>query len=100
MKKIAFSIAFVAAGALAGEWSGTISDAKCGKAHAAATEKDRKCVEGCVKGGQKAVLVTSDGNVVKIANQDKVASHLGHKVTVKGDLDGDTVTISEVAMAH
>ena len=31
-----------------------------------------KCVNGCVKGGQKAVFV-SDGKVIQIANQDAVS---------------------------
>lgn len=96
MKKFAF-VALFAASAFAAEWKGTISDAKCGAAHADASEKSMKCVNGCVKGGQKAVLV-SDGKVLQIANQDKVAEHLGHKVTVTGKLDGDTVTVDSVTM--
>jgi hypothetical protein len=56
-----------------------------------------KCVNACVKGGREAVLV-SDGKVLKIANQDKVAAHLGHKVTVTGKLDGETITVDNVTM--
>ena len=96
MKKFAF-VALFAACAFAGEWKGVISDAKCGAAHADASEKSMKCVNGCVKGGQKAVLV-SDGKVMQIANQDAVSQHLGHKVTVSGKLDGDTVTVDSVKM--
>ena len=70
MKKFAF-LALFAACAFAGEWKGTISDAKCGAAHTDASEKSMKCVNGCVKGGQKAVFV-SDGKVMQIANQDVV----------------------------
>ena len=96
MKKFAF-VALFAVSAFAAEWKGTISDSKCGAAHADASEKSMKCVNGCVKGGQKAVFVT-DGKVLKIANQDKVAEHLGHKVTLSGKLDGDTVTVDSVKM--
>ncbi len=96
MKKFAF-VALFAVSAFAAEWKGTISDSKCGAAHADASEKSMKCVNGCVKGGQKAVLVT-DGKVLKIANQDKVAEHLGHKVTLSGTLEGDTVTVDSVKM--
>jgi hypothetical protein len=96
MKKVAF-IALFAACAFAGEWKGTISDAKCGAAHADASEKSMKCVNGCVKGGQKAVFV-SDGKVLQIANPDKVKEHLGHKVTLTGKLEGDTVTVDSVSM--
>jgi len=96
MKKFAF-VALFAASAFAAEYKGTISDSKCGAAHADASEKSMKCVNSCIKGGQKAVLV-SEGKVIQIANPDKVATHLGHKVTVTGKLDGDTVTIDSVKM--
>ena len=96
MKKIAM-LALFAATAFAAEWKGTISDAKCGAAHADASEKSMKCSQACVKGGQAAVFV-SDGKVLKIANQDKVAAHVGHKVTLTGKLDGDTVTVDTVKM--
>jgi hypothetical protein len=96
MKKFAF-VALFAACAFAGEWKGTISDSKCGAAHADASEKSMKCVNGCVRGGQKAVFV-SDGKVIQIANQDAVKEHLGHKVTLTGKLEGDTVTVDSVKM--
>jgi hypothetical protein len=100
MKKLAMTLAgtaLLAALAFGGSWKGTISDAKCGAAHADASEKSMKCVQGCVKGGQAAVFVT-EGKVLKIANQDAVKEHLGHKVTITGKLDGDTVTVENVSM--
>jgi hypothetical protein len=96
MKKFAF-VALFAVSAFAAEWKGTISDAKCGAAHADASEKSMKCVNACVKGGQKAVFV-SDGKVLQIANQDKVTEHLGHKVTINGQLEGETITVDTVKM--
>jgi hypothetical protein len=96
MKKFAF-VALFAVSAFAAEWKGTISDAKCGAAHADASEKSMKCVNACVKGGQKAVFV-SDGKVLQIANQDKVTEHLGHKVTINGQLEGETITVETVKM--
>ena len=96
MKKFAF-VALFAVSAFAAEWKGTISDAKCGAAHADASEKSTKCVNACVKGGQKAVFV-SDGKVLQIANQDKVTEHLGHKVTINGKLEGDSITVDTVKM--
>ncbi|MBC7924441.1 MAG: hypothetical protein H7039_02185 [Bryobacteraceae bacterium] len=98
MKKFGFVFSLFAASMFAGEWTGTISDAKCAKAHADASEKSMSCVKGCVKGGQAAVFVTGD-KVIKIGNQDKVTEHLGHKVTVTGNLEGDTLTIASVKMA-
>lgn len=103
MKKFAFgfvgSLALFSVSALADEWKGTISDAKCGAAHADASEKSMKCVESCVKGGVAPVFVV-DGKVLKIdaKSVDKVKTHLGHKVTVTGKLTGDTVSIDSVKM--
>ncbi len=98
MKKILFATSLFAVAAFGGEWTGTISDSKCAAKHLDASEKSQACVKGCVKGGAKAVLVTSDGKVLNIADQDKVADHLGHKVTVTGKLEGDTLSVDSVKM--
>ena len=99
MKKLVVAFSLFALGAFAEELKGTISDAKCGKAHADASEKAMKCVNACVKGGQAAVLVVGD-KVYKIADTSKVQEHLGHKVIVNGSVSGDTVTIDSVKMDH
>jgi hypothetical protein len=44
------------------------------------------------------VLVNSEGKVYKIANQDKVTAHAGHKVTITGKMEGDTITVDDVKM--
>ena len=97
MKKLVLLTSLFAFSAFAGEWKGVISDAKCGAAHAEASEKSIKCVEGCVKGGAAPVFV-SEGKVYKIANADKVKGHLGHQVTVTGNIEGDTLTIDTISM--
>ena len=100
MKKILFAIVLTASLAMAKSWTGTISDAKCGKAHADASSKSMECVQKCVKGGQAAVFVTGD-QVLKFdgASGGKIKDHLGHKVTINGKLKGDTITVKSVAMA-
>ena len=95
MKRLAIVISLSAMAAFAAEWKGTISDAKCGAAHADASQKSMNCVKGCVKGGQAPVLV-SDGKVYKIADASKVQDHLGQKVVVTGSMNGDTVTVDSV----
>lgn len=103
MKKVLFAT-IIAGGlmtmtAAADEWQGTISDAKCAAAHADASEKSMKCVEGCVKGGVAPVFVSGD-KVLKFdaASMDMVKKHLGHKVTITGSLTGDTVTVKSIKM--
>lgn len=85
--------------ASAKKWSGTISDEKCGAAHADASEKSMKCVQGCVKGGKAAVFV-SDGKVYKFSadSADKIKDHLGHKVTIDGNMKDDVITVKSVTM--
>ena len=99
MKKLLVVCSLFAVSAFAAEMKGVISDAKCGAAHADASEKAAKCVAGCVKGGQAPVFVT-EGKVLKIDDAAKVADHYGHKVVIDGTVDGDTVKISSVKMAE
>ena len=98
MKKFTVTFVALALSAWAGEWKGTISDAKCGAKHADASDKSQGCVKACVKGGSAAVFITEDGKVLKIHNADAVADHLGHKVTLTGKLDGDSVHVDSVKM--
>lgn len=86
--------------ALAEEWTGYIADSNCAKSKGAAVAADAHagCAQGCIKKGAAAVLVTSEGKVYKIANQDKVTDHAGHKVTLTGKLEEGTITVEDVKM--
>lgn len=102
MRKFVLGITFVSAlamTAMAGEFSGYISDAGCTAKQGAAkvaADSHAGCAKSCIKKGDKAVLVTPEGKVYQIANQDKVVDHAGEKVTLVGDADGDNITVSEV----
>ena len=103
MKKLLILTAMgtlMASAALAETWTGMISDSMCGAKHAAATEKDAKCAQSCVKRGSEAVLV-SDGKVLKISadSKDKVADLVGKKVTVTGSLNDGVVTVTDAKAA-
>ena len=78
-------------------YKGTISDSMCAAKHVAATDKDIACAQKCVKGGSPAVFVIGD-KVYKIANQDAVKEHIGHKVQIMGVITGDTIRVDSVAM--
>lgn len=105
MKKTALSLilgaTLMSVSAFAAKWTGTISDEKCGKGHADASEKSMKCVQGCVKGGKAAVFVVGD-NIYKFddASKAKIQDHLGHKVTVEGKLKDGVVSVKSVKMAQ
>jgi hypothetical protein len=86
--------------------NGTISNRMCGASHAkmiaahqGAKMTDRDCTLGCVKAGAKYVFV-SQGKVYQIANQNQsdLMKNAGMSVRLTGDVSGDTITVSKVAM--
>ena len=95
-----FGFTLCATSAFAEEWTGYISDANCGAKHTDGSDGSIKCVTSCVKRGTAPVFVSGD-KVLKIeeASRAKVMAHLGHKVTINGSLNGDTVTIEDIKMA-
>lgn len=100
MKKFVVCLSFCAMSAFAADkLTGTISDSKCAEKHADASQKSMECAQKCIKGGASPVII-SDGKVYQISadSRDKVMNHIGHKVTVTGTLQGDTMKVSKVKM--
>src|SRR5262249_30061406 len=111
MKKIVgvslLALFFSATASMAADqtWTGQISDSNCGHSHKSAIEHsgkkmtDRDCTLACVKGGAKYVFVAG-GKIYNIANQDfaGLEEHAGHKVKLTGQANGDTITVSKIAM--
>ncbi len=89
-------LSLFAVSAAADEFTGWISDSKCGAKGANAEHKD--CAAKCVKGGAAPVLVI-DNKVLKIDDASKVEGHIGQKVTVTGSVDGDTIKVESVKAA-
>ena len=82
-----------------GSWTGWISDSQCGVKGANA--KAGECTTKCVKEhGAKYVFVNDeDKKIYAIDDQDKVAAHAGHHVTVKGTATGDSIKLASIDMA-
>jgi len=76
--------------------TGVVSDSHCGAKHSAAGNSG--CVEHCVSGGAKYVLV-SGGKVYQVDAQDKFKGMGGKSVTVTGAVAGDSITVANVAEA-
>jgi hypothetical protein len=58
-----------------------------------------ECVKTCVRDGDKVVLVTEEGKVYQISNQDKITEDsYGQVVTLVGKTDGDTITVTSLKM--
>jgi len=90
--------------AIAATWTGQISDSMCGAHHKTMAEHGKKlsardCTEACVKNGGKYVFV-SKGKVYSIDNQDfaGLTEHAGHTVKLTGDMSGDSIKVSDLAM--
>jgi len=97
MKKIsalALMTLGLAASGMAAEFKGFVEDTSCSKMPG--MKGDAACAQKCIKGGSPAVLITEDGKIYKIANQDKIVASAGLNVTVTGKLKGDTLTIDDV----
>jgi len=84
----------LAASAMAAEYKGFVEDQAC--ANKPEMKGDAECAQKCIKGGSPAVLVTEDGKVYKISNQDKIVASAGKNVTVTGKLKGDSLTVDTV----
>ena len=111
MRKLCIAVALSLLGAMSisaanQTWTGKISDSMCGAKHNTAAEhgakqmSDRDCALACVKDHNAAYVFVSGGKVYKIANQDFAAlqEHAGHTVRVTGEMSGDTITVSKIAM--
>ena len=99
MKKFVLMTSVFAVSALAGEFKGTVVDSKCGANHADGSEKSMKCAQACVKKGAAPVLASGE-KVYKFSDAAKITDHVGHKVVVDGELEGDTITVKTVRMDH
>jgi len=97
LKKLIAVLTLCAASGMAADWTGYIIDKSC------SSKKemwgDEACAKRCIGRGSPAVLVTEDGTIYNVANQDKVKDSAGKKVTVTGKMDGDTITVESLKPA-
>jgi hypothetical protein len=88
------------------KWTGKISDGMCGAKHNTSAEhagkkmSDRECTLACVKEHNAKYVFVNSGKVYDVANQDFAAlqEHAGHTVEFTGEMTGDTITVSKIAM--
>jgi len=84
----------LAASGMAAEFKGFVEDQKCSSMPE--MKDNAECAQKCIKAGSPAVLVTPEGKIYKISNQDKIVASAGQNVTVTGKAKGDTLTIDTV----
>ncbi len=79
--------------------TGTVSDDMCGKTHMVKDKSAADCTRECVRMGAGYALVVGD-KVYKLKGAaDQLNKLAGSKVTVTGDVKGDTVQVAKVAPA-
>ena len=96
--------------------TGTLIDKSCYDHDKTATGNDHKmggkdvqaCAAACAKKGQPVALLTSDGKVYTVKgglaadNNAKLVAHMGHTVSITGDVTGTggdtTITAADLKM--
>jgi hypothetical protein len=86
---------FAPALALAGEWTGWITDEQC--AAKGANADHAGCATKCHDNGAKLVFYnTGDEKLYTLDNQELAAKNIGHEVTVKGEADGNAIKVASI----
>lgn len=105
MKKVTIAATALMAGlltaplAMAGTWTGWITDSNCAAQGAKAEHKE--CAKRChEKGGASLVFVNGEDNkVYQLDKQDAAAQHTGDQVKLTGEADGDKIKVESIEAA-
>ena len=97
---LAVLIALYAMPALAATFTGTVTDDMCGGGkHMMPGKPDATCARACVKRGAKWALASGDKVYVLSGKASEFDALAGQKVTVTGDLSGNTLTVASIKAA-
>ena len=77
--------------------TGVVSDAMCGQTHMMKDKGDVVCLRYCVKQGNKYALVVGKSVYTLEGHEAELDKYAAQKVTVKGIVKGETVTVESVA---
>jgi hypothetical protein len=79
--------------------TGIVSDSMCGAHHMAKDKSPAECARMCVKQGMKYALVAGSKVYTLEGHEAELDKLAGEKVTVKGEMTGETVTVQSVLPA-
>ena len=103
MKKMLVLFAAAAALAFSASFTGVITDNMCDNADHKDMKmgNDAKCVVECVKGmnGKYVLYDSTAKKTYKLSDQKTPEKFAAKKVTITGTLDGDTITVQNIAAA-
>ena len=76
--------------------TGVVSDAMGGSAHMMKGKPDAECLRYCAKQGTKYALVVGKSVYTLEGHEAELDKYAAQKVTVKGALKGETLTVESV----
>lgn len=79
--------------------TGVVSDSMCGANHMAKDKTPAECTRLCIKQGQKYALVVGTKLYTLQSHEQELDKLAGQRVTVKGTMTGDTLSVTSVAAA-
>ena len=79
--------------------TGVVTDSMCGATHMAKVKTSAECTRVCVKDRMKYALSVEKKVYILEGHEAELAKLAGQKVTVKGTLKGDTLSVQEVFMS-
>ena len=79
--------------------TGVVSDAMCGQTHMMKDKPAAECLRYCVKQGTKYALVAGKNVYTLEGHEAELDKYAAQKVTVKGTLKGEILTVVSVVPA-
>ena len=80
--------------------TGIVSDAMCGSTHMMKDKPAAECLRYCVKQGTKYALVAGKSVYTLEGHETELDKYAAQKVTVKGTLKGETLTVESLISAR
>jgi len=79
--------------------TGVVTDSMCGASHMAKDKTPAECTRSCVKDGMKYALHVGDKVYTLSGHERELDKLAGERVTVKGTVIGDTVSVNSIGVS-
>jgi hypothetical protein len=79
--------------------TGTVTDAMCGAHHMMQGKTPAVCTRECVRQGSDFALASGDKVYILKGDKRQFDKLAGQSVTIKGKIDGQTITVDSIAAA-
>jgi len=79
--------------------TGAVTDAMCGAHHMMQGKTPAQCTRECVNQGSDFALASADKVYILKGDKSQLDKFAGQNVTVRGKVDGKTITVDSIAAA-